>query len=200
MLSRGSFCGTPKGPFRTKKTTTIAKIVNYYAAVFLLRPPNLLRRGPFLARKNVCNSQENRVRTSCAAIANHPAILKILRVVNLLLVVFLVRQGPLGNRKSTLGSTLGSTPIGAPRFLRALPRALSGALFFGGFPVLGSLAGRQTLNRRFFFSFFFVCLRCPKRNLAPFPLPEQKKKHPKKKSTKEPKRARHTNLEAAEYT
>ena len=27
-----------KGPFRTKNTLTIAKIVNYYAVVFLLRP------------------------------------------------------------------------------------------------------------------------------------------------------------------
>ena len=52
--------GIPKGPSRTKNTTTIAKIVNYYAVVFLLRPPNLLRCGPFLERKNVCNSQERR--------------------------------------------------------------------------------------------------------------------------------------------
>ena len=72
------------------------KIVNYYAVVFLLRPPNLVRRGPFFERKNVCNSQENGVRTRCAAIVNHPAVLKILRVVNLLRVVFLVRRGPLG--------------------------------------------------------------------------------------------------------
>ena len=87
----------PKGPFRTKNTTTIAKIVNYYAVVFLLRPPNLLRPGPFLERKNVCNSQENGIHTRCATIVNHPAVLKILRVVNLLRVVFLVRRGPLGN-------------------------------------------------------------------------------------------------------
>ena len=86
----------PEGPFRTKNTTTIAKIVNYYAVVFSLRPPNLLRRGPFLERKNVCNSQENGVRTSCAAIVHHPAVLKRLRVVDLLRVVFLVRRGPLG--------------------------------------------------------------------------------------------------------
>ena len=88
----------PKGPFRTKNTTAIAKIVNYYAVVFLLRPPNLVRRGPFLVRKNVCNSQETGVSTRRAAIVNHPAVLKILRVVNLLRVVFLVRRGPLGNR------------------------------------------------------------------------------------------------------
>ena len=40
-----------KGPFRTKNTTAIAKIVNCYAVVFLLRPPNLVRRGPFLVMK-----------------------------------------------------------------------------------------------------------------------------------------------------
>ena len=91
----------PKGPFRTKNTTTIAKIVNYYAVVYLLRPPNLLRRGPFLERRNVCNSQENDVCTSCAAIVNHPAVLKILRVVDSLRVVFLVRRVPLGRGPPT---------------------------------------------------------------------------------------------------
>ena len=71
-----------KGPFRTKNTTTIAKRVNYYAVVFLLRRPDLLRRGPFSERENACNSQENDVRTRCAAIVNRRAVLKILRVVN----------------------------------------------------------------------------------------------------------------------
>ena len=89
-------CRNPKGPLRTKNTTAIAKIVNYYAVVFLLRPPNLVRHGPFFERTNVCNSQENGVRTRRAAIVNHPAVLKIVRVVNLLRVVFLVRRGPLG--------------------------------------------------------------------------------------------------------
>ena len=70
--------------------------MNYYAVVFLLRPPDLLRCGPFPERENVCNSQENDVRTRCAAIVNHRAIVKILRVVNLLRVVFLARRGPLG--------------------------------------------------------------------------------------------------------
>ena len=41
-----------------KKTTTMAKIVNYDAVVLLLRPPNLPRRGPFFERKNVCNSRK----------------------------------------------------------------------------------------------------------------------------------------------
>ena len=40
----------PKGAFRTNNTTTIAKIVTYYAVVFLLCPPHLLRCGPFFER------------------------------------------------------------------------------------------------------------------------------------------------------
>ena len=59
-----------KGPCHTNNTTTIAKILNYYAVVFLLRPPHLLRCGPFCERQNVRNSQENGVRTRCAAIVN----------------------------------------------------------------------------------------------------------------------------------
>ena len=86
----------PKGPSRTENTMMIAKIMNYYAAVFSLRPPDLPRRGPFSERENVCNSQENGVRTRCAAIVNHGAIAKILRKVNLLRVVFLVRLGRIG--------------------------------------------------------------------------------------------------------
>ena len=50
----------PKWPFRTKNTTTILKIVKYYAVVILLLPPNLLRRGPFFERKTVCNSQDSK--------------------------------------------------------------------------------------------------------------------------------------------
>ena len=47
---------------------------------------------------NVCNFQENGVRTRRAAIVNHSAIVTVnsLRVVNLLRVLFLVRRGPLG--------------------------------------------------------------------------------------------------------
>ena len=82
--------------FRTKNATAIAKIVNYYTVAFLLRPPDLLRCGPFSERENVCNSQENGVRTRCAAIVNHRVLVRMLRVVNLLRVVFSVRRGPLG--------------------------------------------------------------------------------------------------------
>ena len=47
----------PKASFRTKNTT-IEKIVNYYAVVFLLRPPYLLRRRHFSERKNVFDSKK----------------------------------------------------------------------------------------------------------------------------------------------
>ena len=58
--------------------------MNYYAVVFLLHPPDLLRREPLFEGTNVCNSQENRVRTRCTAIANHYAIVKSLRRASLL--------------------------------------------------------------------------------------------------------------------
>ena len=76
------------------------KIVNYYAVLFLLRPPNLVRRGPFLVRKNVCNSQETGVRTRRAAIVNHPAVLKIPRVVNLLRRSIFTTAGSFGHTKT----------------------------------------------------------------------------------------------------
>ena len=94
--------------------------MNYYAVVFLLRAPNLLRRRPFFERENVCNSQENGVRARRAAIVNHPAVLKILRVVNLLRVVFLVRRGPLGRSagypasKLTLWAAFSCLICGSP--------------------------------------------------------------------------------------
>ena len=98
----------PKGPFRTKNTTAIAKIVNYYAVVFLLRPPNLLRRGPFLERENVSNFQENGVHRRRAAIVNHSAVVNSLHVGNLLRVLFLVRRGPLGPTRNFM-TQLNST-------------------------------------------------------------------------------------------
>ena len=139
----------PKGPFRTKNTTAIAKIVNYYAVLFLLRPPNLVRRGPFLVRENVCNSQETGVRTRRAAIVNHPAVLKILRVVNLLRVVFLVRRGPLGCQG--FFQTLGGSPVRLfsdffcdPAGLVQCPNfwiALNQCSFVYTYPSVSALAG-----------------------------------------------------------
>ena len=73
LFTPKGFFFLPKGPICTKNTTTVEKIVNYYAVAFLLRPPHLLRRGPFLVRKNVCNLQETGVCTRCAAIVNHSA-------------------------------------------------------------------------------------------------------------------------------
>ena len=52
--------------------------------MFLLRPPDLLRREPLFEGTNVCNSQENCVRTPCAAIVNHYAIVNLLHRANLL--------------------------------------------------------------------------------------------------------------------
>ena len=100
----------PKDP-SVLKSTMIAKLVNYYAVVFLLRPPDLLHRGPFSERENVCTSQENGVRTRCAVIVNHRAIAKILRVVNLPRVVFLVQRGPLGGPNSAERDTNPSEPL-----------------------------------------------------------------------------------------
>ena len=127
VLSRNccaDFGRPPKGPFRTKNSTTIEKIVNYYAVVFLLRPPNLLRRGPFFERKTICNSQENGVRPRCAAIVNHPAVLKILHVVNLLRVVFLVRRGPLGIRKKVMSHLRDGLGVTAPFQKNIVPLAV----------------------------------------------------------------------------
>ena len=50
----------------------------------LLRPPVLLRREPLFEGTNVCNSQESGVRTRCAAVVNHYAIVNLLRRANLL--------------------------------------------------------------------------------------------------------------------
>ena len=86
--------------------------------MFLLRPPHLLRRGPFSERETVCNSQENGVRTRRAAIVNHRALVKILRVVNLLRVVFLVRRGLLGN---AIIAVTCKNPLREPRSIFPCP-------------------------------------------------------------------------------
>ena len=88
----------PKGPFRTKKTTTIAKIVNYYAVVFFTTPPpNLLRRGPFLERKEVCNSQEMVLTQGAPRKCNSKFTTRSKFTIG---VVFLVRRGPLGMNRT----------------------------------------------------------------------------------------------------
>ena len=85
---------TSTGFYRCCALSASAVVKNQYP---ILRPPYLLRHGPFFERKFcVCNFQENGVRTRRAATVNHPAIVETLRVVNLLRVVFLVRRGPFG--------------------------------------------------------------------------------------------------------
>ena len=137
----------PKGPFRTKNTTTIVKIVFLLRVVFLLRPPYLLRRRPFFERENVCDSQENGVRTKCAAIVNHSAIVNLLLVVNLLRVVFLVRRGPLGTWLRQVCQILSLLCL--PRFVREIPkRSLAGD--YGGDPNWWAHFGQKS---QFFPSF-----------------------------------------------
>ena len=84
-------------------------IVNYYALVFLLCPPDLLRCERFFERKNVSNSQESGVHTQCAAIVNHYTIVNLLRRANLL--------------RCSIFSTAGSFGLGQDSF----PTALSSA-------------------------------------------------------------------------
>ena len=67
--------------------------------VFTTRPPPyLLRCEPFFKRKHVCNSQENGVRTRCAAIVNHYALVNLLRRVSLLLRGIFSTAGSFGSR------------------------------------------------------------------------------------------------------
>ena len=89
----------PKGPFRTKKTTTIIKNRELLRRCVFTTPPIFTTPQTLLREENVCNSQENGVRTRCAVIANQSAIVNSLLVVNLLRIVFLVRRGPLGGAR-----------------------------------------------------------------------------------------------------
>ena len=70
--------------------------------VFLVRPPDKLRYERFFERTDVCNSQENGVRTRCAAIVNHYVTVNLLRRVIDYGAVFLVRRGALGSCLSGL--------------------------------------------------------------------------------------------------
>ena len=53
----------PKGPNRIKNTIATQNVVNYYAAVLLIRPPILLRPRPFVWTENVCKTNRNGIRT-----------------------------------------------------------------------------------------------------------------------------------------
>ena len=57
-------------------------IVNYYTVVFVTTPPQMYYAVSASLRGNVCNSQENGVRTLCAAIVNHYALVNFLRRAN----------------------------------------------------------------------------------------------------------------------
>ena len=78
--------------------------MNYYAVVFLLRPPDLLRHEPLFEGTNVCNSQEDCVCTPCAAIVNHYAIVDLLRRANLLRRSIFSTAGSFGQEIVTKGS------------------------------------------------------------------------------------------------
>ena len=69
-------------------------------------------------------------------IVNHPAVLKILRVVNLLRVVFLVRRGPLGTVIELTLALLAMEILTLPG-LRFWKRAIRNAgNMFGAFPIM----------------------------------------------------------------
>ena len=52
--------------------------MNYYAVVFLLRPPDLLRRGPLFEAKNACKTQGYCVSAGVVAVVNPCAIVNLL--------------------------------------------------------------------------------------------------------------------------
>ena len=58
--------------------------MNFYAVVFLLCPPDLLRCEPFFERRDPCKTLGKWCPHNGVAIANHCAIVNLLRVVNLL--------------------------------------------------------------------------------------------------------------------
>ena len=72
--------------FTTRRTQQYREhygIVNYYAVVFLLRPPNLLRCEPFFERRVACKTKEMMCPHKGVAIANHCVIVNLLGIVNL---------------------------------------------------------------------------------------------------------------------
>ena len=106
-----------------KTPTATQNIVNYYAVVFSLWPPDLLRPGRVSQRQNACKNQEMGVCPG-AAMINHSAIINSLQVVKVLLIVFLVRPGPLEKVEvqSTECPKLSITPV---KLTRAHPEITS---------------------------------------------------------------------------
>ena len=74
-------------------TLKVLWVVNYYAVVFLRRPSDLLRCEPFFERRDAGKTQGHWCPHNGIAIANHCAIVHLLRVAIFYGVVFLVRQG-----------------------------------------------------------------------------------------------------------
>ena len=77
-------CVRPHLPSAEITTPEHYGIVNYYAGVFLLRPPYLLRCEPLSEGQNACKTQENCVSTGGVVIVNHCVIVNLLRILNLL--------------------------------------------------------------------------------------------------------------------
>ena len=92
----------PPGPSPFLKTLRDSELL--CRSVFTLRPPDLLRCERFFERKNVCNSQDNLVRTRYAAIVNHYAIVNLLRRANLLRRSIFSTAGSFGLRSWCCGS------------------------------------------------------------------------------------------------
>ena len=70
-------------------------MVNYYAAVLLLRPPNLLYLEPNPSDMEKLRN-ESRILTDVITIVNHHVIVHSLQVGNLLLIEFFCTTGSCG--------------------------------------------------------------------------------------------------------
>ena len=82
----------PKGPFRTKNATALNSVVFYYRHSFLLS-------GAICCLISFKNSGFK----ASAVVFYYRRSTNLLRIVNLLSVVFLVREGPLGNQRFRKG-------------------------------------------------------------------------------------------------
>ena len=80
MCLQNPSANLPKGPFRTKNTATTAKNSELLHRSAFTTPPRFTTPRVLLGEGDVCDSQENGVRTWCTAIVNHGAMVKVLRV------------------------------------------------------------------------------------------------------------------------